>query len=147
MCVCARNPDDLLVVANYTCQRCFPLQLEEEVKVTPPGRHVTPTETVFGFTGNFFCRAVSHHLTGLSTPPCRDVGLSWCSVDDIGSIQVILHRAHRKQNTEVEQKTHIFTLAPNLLEEFKCWKLNLDDGGSEFDINILHTEGQLLKVG
>lgn len=50
--VCVReNVDDLLVVANYTCQQCFSLQLEQEVKVTPPGRRVTPTET--GLTGNF----------------------------------------------------------------------------------------------
>lgn len=66
MCVC-ENGDDLLAVANYTCQQCFSLQLEQEVKVTQPGGHVTPTET--GFTGNFNRQIVSHRLAGLLSPP------------------------------------------------------------------------------
>ncbi len=67
VCVCW-DRDDLLLVANYTCQRCFSLPLEQEAKVTTPGRHVTPTETVFGFTGNFYCHMVSRRLVGSFHP-------------------------------------------------------------------------------
>lgn len=37
----------------------FSLAVEQDVNVTPPGRRVTPTEAVFGFTGNVGCHAVA----------------------------------------------------------------------------------------
>lgn len=53
--VCVRKTgDDLLAAANYTCQRCVSLLLEQEVKVTPPGSRVTAADAAFGFTGNLF---------------------------------------------------------------------------------------------
>lgn len=90
VCVC-----DLLLVANYTCQQCFSLLLEQEAKVTPPGRHVTPkTETGFGFTGNFYSRTVSHHL---AVAPHPSVAGYRPLVVLQSSIRVIFHSARRRK--------------------------------------------------
>lgn len=68
--VCVRKTgDDLLAAANYTCQRCVSLLLEQEVKVTPPGSRVTAADAAFGFTGNFyFSVSVSNRLSGALHP-------------------------------------------------------------------------------
>lgn len=77
----------------------FSSPLEQEVKVTPPGRHVAPTETVSGFTGNFYCHTVSSlHPTVAGCWPL--VVLGWYH---ISSIQVIFHRA---QGEEVSLSIH-----------------------------------------
>lgn len=70
VCVCVRKTgDDLLAAANYTCQRCVSLLLEQEVKVTPPGSRVTAADAAFGFTGNFyFSVSVSNRLSGALHP-------------------------------------------------------------------------------
>lgn len=47
----------------------FFLAVEQEAKVTPPGRRVAPSETVSGYTGNFQCHTVSHHLSDTPPPP------------------------------------------------------------------------------
>lgn len=68
VCVC-KTGDDLLAAANYTCQRCVSLLLEQEVKVTPPGSRVTAADAAFGFTGNFyFSVSVSNRLSGALHP-------------------------------------------------------------------------------
>lgn len=57
----------------------FFMHLAKEVKVTPPGRHVTPTEPDFGFTGNLLRRVATvwHVMSlGFLPQPCRLTGLS-----------------------------------------------------------------------
>lgn len=95
-CACLRR--ELLVVANYTCQQCFSLQLAKEVKVTPPGTHVTPTEPdlVSLETFSVVYNVASCHWAFLPQP-CRHTGLSWGSADDTGSIQVIFQTGSRTQ--------------------------------------------------
>lgn len=100
------NGDDLLVVANYTWQQCFSWQLEQEVKITPPGRHVTPTET--GLTGNLNSHKVSQHLAGLPFLPWLHVGLLWCSLDMTLAPFRSSFIEHRRENVTLHSLKWLF---------------------------------------